>query len=105
MRPLAPGSRWPAIQWLMSMLVVKASGAPMMVSPAAPRGQAASLLRCCRGVTITHMATDPRLRPLGDAERDELEALLEALPPPLDPLDLSALDGFLVGVLLQPQVV
>jgi uncharacterized protein len=49
------------------------------------------------------MATDPRPRPLGDAERDQLEALLDALPPPLDPLDLSALDGFLVGVLLQPR--
>jgi uncharacterized protein len=51
------------------------------------------------------MANDPPLRPLGDAERDELEALLEALPPPLDPLDLSALDGFLVGVLLQPRAI
>lgn len=51
------------------------------------------------------MASDPRLRPLSDAERDELEALLEALPPPLDPMDLSALDGFLVGVLLQPRAI
>jgi uncharacterized protein len=32
-----------------------------------------------------------------------LEALLDAMPPPLQPLDLSALDGFLCGVLLQPQ--
>ncbi len=32
-----------------------------------------------------------------------LESLLDALPPPLQPLDLSALDGFLCGVLLQPQ--
>lgn len=36
---------------------------------------------------------------------DELEALLDALPPPLEPFDVSALDGFLVGVLLQPQPV
>jgi uncharacterized protein len=38
-------------------------------------------------------------------ERD-LEALQEALdgvPAPLEPLDVSALDGFLCGVLLQPQ--
>lgn len=42
---------------------------------------------------------------LSDAERDRLETLLDALPPPLEPLDLSALDGFLVGVLLQPQAV
>ena len=51
------------------------------------------------------MAAPPIDRPLSDAERDRLEALLDALPPPLEPLDLSALDGFLVGVLLQPQVV
>ncbi|MES2960607.1 MAG: YecA family protein [Pseudomonadota bacterium] len=49
------------------------------------------------------MAPESRLQPLDDAERDELEALLEALPQPLDPLDLSALDGFLIGVLLQPR--
>jgi uncharacterized protein len=50
------------------------------------------------------MATaDPR--PLSDRERDRLEALLDALPPPLEPLDLPALDGFLVAVLLQPQPV
>lgn len=38
-----------------------------------------------------------------DAEREELAQLLEALPAPLEPLDIVALDGFLVGVLLQPQ--
>ena len=55
------------------------------------------------------MAPDPRLRPLSrplnDSERDQLEALLDALPAPLEPLDLSALDGFLVGVLLQPDAI
>lgn len=51
------------------------------------------------------MASADSLRPLSDAERDRLEALLDALPPPLEPLDLSALDGFLVGVLLQPRAV
>jgi len=51
------------------------------------------------------MAADMHLPPLSDAERDRLEALLDALPPPLEPLDLSALDGFLVGVLLQPRAV
>ena len=49
------------------------------------------------------MPTDKPPRPLSDRERDQLEALLDALPPPLEPLDLSALDGFLVGVLLQPR--
>ncbi len=42
---------------------------------------------------------------LTDRDRQRLEALLEALPAPLEPLDLSALDGFLVGVLLQPRPV
>lgn len=51
------------------------------------------------------MAADKPPRPLSDAERDQLEALLDALPPPLDPMDLSALDGFLVGVLLQPRAI
>ena len=49
------------------------------------------------------MVTEPRQSALNDAERERLEALLDALPPPLEPLDLSALDGFLVGVLLQPR--
>lgn len=51
------------------------------------------------------MAAAKPPRPLSDADRDRLEALLDALPPPLDPLDLSALDGFLVGVLLQPRAI
>lgn len=51
------------------------------------------------------MVTDSHQRPLSDAERDRLEALLDAVPPPLEPFDLSALDGFLVGVLLQPRAV
>ncbi|HET9822921.1 MAG TPA: YecA family protein [Burkholderiaceae bacterium] len=44
-------------------------------------------------------------RPLSERERERLEALLDALPPPLEPLDVSALDGFLAGVLLQPRPV
>lgn len=45
------------------------------------------------------------LRPLDDDERDALERLLHELPAPLEPLDISALDGYLCGVLLQPQTV
>ena len=41
--------------------------------------------------------------PLDDAERDALEALLDAVPAPLEPLDVVMLDGFLCGVLVQPQ--
>jgi uncharacterized protein len=40
-----------------------------------------------------------------DAELDTLQSLLDAVPPPLEPLDASALDGFLCGVILQPRAV
>jgi len=43
--------------------------------------------------------------PLADDDLERLGALLDTLPAPLEPLDLSALDGFLCGVLLQPQSV
>lgn len=46
-----------------------------------------------------------RMPPLADADLRRLEDLLDALPAPLQPLDVSALDGFLCGVLVQPQAV
>lgn len=45
----------------------------------------------------------PRPAPLTEADIERLQALLDALPPPLEPLDVSALDGYLAGVLLQPR--
>lgn len=42
---------------------------------------------------------------LTDADLARLQALLDALPAPLEPLDLSAIDGYLCGTLLQPQPV
>lgn len=45
------------------------------------------------------------LTPLDDKDLERLGALLDALPAPLEPLDVSALDGFLCGVLLQPRPV
>ena len=44
-------------------------------------------------------------QPLTPGELDELQCLLDAVPAPLDALDVSMLDGFLCGVLLQPQAV
>jgi len=41
--------------------------------------------------------------PLDDAARAELEALLDAVPAPLEPLGVDTLDGFLCGVIVQPQ--
>ncbi|MEO8836802.1 MAG: YecA family protein [Caldimonas sp.] len=40
--------------------------------------------------------------PLGDPEIDELQTWLDAVPAPLEPLDVSSLDGFLCGVIVQP---
>ena len=47
--------------------------------------------------------TPPSSTPLTDIEIERLETLLDALPEPLQPLDVSALDGYLCGVLLQPR--
>ena len=41
--------------------------------------------------------------PLADVDLDRLQTLLESVAPPLEPLDISALDGYLCGVLLQPK--
>ena len=43
--------------------------------------------------------------PLNDDDIERLQELLQAVPEPLEPLDTTALDGFLCGVLLQPQAV
>lgn len=49
--------------------------------------------------------TDRQDRPLDEREVEELDELLGQLPKPYDPLDVVALDGFLLGVLLQPETV
>lgn len=41
-------------------------------------------------------------RPLDQSEIDELQARLEAVPPPFEPLDASMVDGFLCAVLVRP---
>lgn len=43
--------------------------------------------------------------PLTDADITRLQSLLDRVPEPLEPLDAVALDGFLAGVVLQPQTV
>ena len=40
--------------------------------------------------------------PLSDREINELDAALAGVPEPFEPLDVAMLDGFLVGLLLQP---
>ena len=53
----------------------------------------------------THLTLPLRSAPLLDADLRRLETLLDALPAPLQPLDVSALDGYLCGLLVQPQAV
>jgi uncharacterized protein len=53
-------------------------------------------------VPARRRAAVPRV---SDRERDELQGLLDAVPAPLEPFDVSSLDGFLCGVLLQPEPV
>jgi uncharacterized protein len=43
------------------------------------------------------------VQPLGEREFDELQGLLDRVPAPLDALDISMLDGYLCGVLVQPR--
>ena len=47
----------------------------------------------------------PPVSPLGEADLNRLQTLLDKIPEPLEPLDVSMLDGYLCGVLLQPTAV
>ena len=47
-------------------------------------------------------AADAAAASLGDREIEALQSLLDRVPKPLEPLDVSSLDGFLCGVIVQP---
>jgi uncharacterized protein len=49
--------------------------------------------------------TNDHERPLSEEDIDELDELLAQIPDERDPLDVAMLDGYLVAVLLQPDVV
>jgi uncharacterized protein len=49
--------------------------------------------------------TPAPLPPLSEADMNRLQVLLDKIPEPLEPLDISMLDGYLSGVLLQPTLV
>jgi uncharacterized protein len=66
-----------------------------------PRKPSPRAGRAPRAAAAPHGRVPPK--PLGDAEIEELQDLLDAVPAPLEPLDVSMLDGFLCGVLLQPE--
>jgi len=44
-------------------------------------------------------------QPLDDRDVQALQAALDRVPAPLEPLDVTALDGYLCGVVLQPRTV
>jgi len=44
-----------------------------------------------------------KVQPLNERELDELQTILDRVPAPLEALDVSMLDGYLCGVLLQPR--
>ena len=54
--------------------------------------------------TATPLAA-PSAEPLSEAELAQLQALMDSLPATLEPLDVVMIDGYLCGVLLQPQPV
>ncbi|MES3012240.1 MAG: YecA family protein [Pseudomonadota bacterium] len=49
------------------------------------------------------MAPARTVQPLNERELDELQTILDRVPAPLEALDVSMLDGYLCGVLLQPR--
>ncbi len=49
------------------------------------------------------LVRDAAARPFSDRDIDVLQGLLDVVPPPLEPLDVSSLDGFLCAVLVQPE--
>lgn len=69
--------------------------------PASTRSPVYSAVRPVRP-EATRPAVVP---PLVERNIDELQFLLDQVPKPLEPLDVSMLDGFLCGVLVQPQAV
>src|SRR3954451_23974149 len=54
---------------------------------------------------MTSPASPAAPPPLGEADMNRLQTLLDKIPEPLEPLDISMLDGYLCGVLLQPTAV
>ncbi len=54
-------------------------------------------------MTPPSQKSDTPAAPLSDTDIQRLETLLDALPAPLQPMDVCAVDGLLCGALLQPQ--
>lgn len=74
-----------------------------------PRGSRPGGERGAQSLMATHRHQpgrkpgSPAQQALTEGELDELQSLLDGVPAPLEALDVSMLDGFLCGVLLQPR--
>jgi len=73
----------------------------MVTPPYRPR-DSRSPRPATRPATNRPLQAPPPVQPLSEREMDDLQALLDRVPAPLEPLDVSMLDGFLCGVLVQP---
>ena len=73
---------------------------PMATSTYKPRPAARQVPR--NSPPSRPLQAPPPVQPLSEREMDDLQALLDRVPAPLEPLDVSMLDGFLCGVLVQP---
>lgn len=83
--------------------------------PVSPRGTTASpasLLSArleqatqCVPMSLRSTSSPIPAHALTDAQIDQLQRLLDAVPAPLEPLGADAVDGWLAGVVLQPRTV
>ena len=71
----------------------------------APERTPAARIAYHDGMTSSAAPVPAASKPLSEREIAELDELLLGLPEDRDPLDVAMLDGFLVGVLLQPDAV
>ena len=69
----------------------------------APSSGAAATAQTAAGAAA--LAGPGEHAPLSEQELDSLQALMDSLPDTLEPLDTVMIDGYLCGVLLQPQPV
>lgn len=63
------------------------------------------MISSVHNVGMNSPANPTPVPPLGEAELNRLQTLFDKIPEPLEPLDVSMLDGYLCGVLLQPTAV
>ena len=74
---------------------------PRRPSAGRPPGRAAA--RPSRPAAAAPVPAPAAVQPLSEVELAQLQALMDGIPDTLEPLDVVMIDGYLCGVLLQPQ--